>query len=82
MSAGLDAGTGPSETEYSFLTLFASPELFVRTTVTKYLWGYVDEILDACSSFTPDKCPTSKVGIMYGVRQHNRYWSCLIDREF
>ncbi|VDL90380.1 unnamed protein product [Schistocephalus solidus] len=66
MSAGLDAGTGPSDTEYSFLTLFATPQLFVKTTVTKYLWGYVDEILDACNSFTPDKCPSKKVGIMFG----------------
>ncbi|BHF75090.1 Belongs to the cd36 [Sparganum proliferum] len=66
MSAGMDAGTGPTETEYSFLSLFASPKLFVKTTVNKYLWGYVDDILDACNSFTPDKCQTNKVGIMFG----------------
>ncbi len=62
------AGNGPSSGEYSFLTFFMTPKLFVKQTVTDYLWGYPDPVTDTCNSLTPDKCPNPKVGVMLGVR--------------
>ncbi|KAM7538610.1 hypothetical protein Aperf_G00000047261 [Anoplocephala perfoliata] len=66
MAANMEAGNGPSWIEYSLMELFANPKLFVKTSVTKYLWGYVDPITLACNTFDSTKCPTTEVGLMLG----------------
>ena len=63
----MEAGNGPSSGEYSLLTLFVDPQLFITTSVTKYLWGYVDPLTDACNALDSQKCPSAVVGLMFGV---------------
>uniref|UniRef100_A0A5K3FXU1 Niemann-Pick C1 protein n=1 Tax=Mesocestoides corti TaxID=53468 RepID=A0A5K3FXU1_MESCO len=67
MASNMEAGLGPSEGEYTLLTFFIEPKLFVETTVHRYLWGYVDAITEACNTLTPEKCPFFEVGLMMGV---------------
>lgn len=66
IAANMEAGNGPSWTQYSFMTMFIEPKLFIKTSVTKFLWGYVDPVTDACNAFDSKKCPTPKVGLMLG----------------
>uniref|UniRef100_A0A5K3FXA5 Scavenger receptor class B member 1 n=1 Tax=Mesocestoides corti TaxID=53468 RepID=A0A5K3FXA5_MESCO len=66
MASNMEAGLGPSEGEYTLLTFFIEPKLFVETTVHRYLWGYVDAITEACNTLTPEKCPFAEVGLMMG----------------
>lgn len=63
----MEIGVGISPNEYAFMTIFVEPKLFVKTSVTKFLWGYVDPITDACNAFDSSKCPSHKVGVMFGV---------------
>ncbi|VUZ44068.1 unnamed protein product [Hymenolepis diminuta] len=66
IAANMEAGNGPSSEEYTFMTLLIKPKLFVKTSVTKFLWGYVDPITYVCNAFDSKKCPTPKVGLMLG----------------
>lgn len=65
----MEAGNGPSSEEYTFMTLLIKPKLFVKTSVTKFLWGYEDPITYVCNAFDSKKCPTPKVGLMLGVSE-------------
>ncbi|KAL5106452.1 Scavenger receptor clas B member 1 [Taenia crassiceps] len=66
LSANMELGVGLSTNEYALMTIFVEPKLFVETSVTKFLWGYVDPITDACNTFDSRKCPSHKVGVMFG----------------
>ncbi|VDM31539.1 unnamed protein product [Hydatigera taeniaeformis] len=66
LAANMDTETGLSADEYALMTIFVEPKLFVETTVTEFLWGYVDPITDACNAFDSKNCPSHKVGVMFG----------------
>ncbi|KAL5960422.1 Lysosome membrane protein 2, partial [Taenia solium] len=66
LSANMEMGIGLSTNEYALMTIFMEPKLFVETSVTEFLWGYVDPITDACNAFDSRKCPSHKVGVMFG----------------
>ncbi|VDK35120.1 unnamed protein product [Taenia asiatica] len=66
LSANMEMGIGLSTNEYALMTIFIEPKLFVETSVTEFLWGYVDPITDACNAFDSKKCPSHKVGVMFG----------------
>ncbi len=67
MSTNMAKGMGPDPFTYTMLTFFVTPKLFVTETVTNYVWGYVDPIVSACNTITPEKCPSDVVGLMLGV---------------
>ncbi|KAH9281360.1 Scavenger receptor class B member 1 [Echinococcus granulosus] len=66
LSANAEAGNGPSSTEYAFLTILMDLKVFINTTVTEFLWGYEDPVTEACNALDSRRCPSNKVGLMFG----------------